>query len=85
MTTDEAILDYADAARDLRSMATSQALYVEGACPYTPIELLAFASIAERAAEAEANDPLPAPHVICTLCAGVRVCDIAAHRARARL
>jgi hypothetical protein len=61
--TDEAILDYMDAARDLRDMASTAAggvqVYEQDGMPYTPVELYAFAAIAERAADAEADDPQP--------------------------
>lgn len=57
--TDEVIRDYWDAARDLRDMASTGQVYVQDDIPYTPVELYAFAAIAERAAEAEADDPQP--------------------------
>lgn len=40
-----------------------------------------FARIAYRAAKAEVDDPEPGPRP-CSLCKGVRTCDIKAHRAR---
>ncbi len=80
MYTDEAVLDYADAARDLRQLAAGAALRISVVPPYTPVELYAFAAIAERAADAEVANPPLVPQ-FCGVCGHLLVCDWDAHRA----
>jgi hypothetical protein len=76
MTVDEVVLDYADAARNLRELATNA---TKGGWTEWAYEVIGFASIAERAAEAEVRDREPV-NIRCGMCGGWKSCDIGVHQ-----
>jgi hypothetical protein len=78
VSTDEAVLDYMAAADDLEALAASAR---QSGWSYWSVELMGYAGIATRAADAEVADPKPDDSP-CGLCGGARVCDIAWHAAR---
>lgn len=76
--TDEAVLDYTASADDLESLATAARA---SGWTYWAVELMGYAGIASRAADAEVTNP-DNPPVRCGLCGGVERCDISWHVAR---
>lgn len=77
---DQVVLDYMADARNLHELAL--VARKDGWSEWS-YELEGLASIADRAAQAEATDPVPTL-AMCGTCRGIRACDIEAHRARLR-